>query len=92
MCACAKPAVAGMADGMVRVSRETKGRAGRGVTVVKGLALEAAALAELGRQLRATCGTGGTVKGGSIELQGDHRDAVIEALAQQGWKVRRSGG
>jgi translation initiation factor 1 len=76
----------------VRVSRETKGRAGKGVTVIRGLALEPAALIELARRLKTACSTGGTVKGGAIELQGDHRDAVIANLARQGWAARRSGG
>ena len=61
----------------MRVSRETKGRAGKGVTVIRGLALEPAALADLGKRLKAACGTGGTVKDGTIELQGDHRDAAL---------------
>ena len=79
-------------DGVVRVSRETKGRAGKGVTVVKGLALDAAALVLLGKQLRAACGAGGTTKDGSIEIQGDHCDRVIELLRSQGQTVKRAGG
>ena len=71
-------------DGIVRVSRETKGRAGKGVTLVKGLPLEPSALTDLAKQLKAGCGTGGTVKDGVIELQGDHRDAVVQALGRQG--------
>ena len=79
-------------DGIVRVSRETKGRAGKGVTVVKGLALDAPALVLLGKQLRAACGAGGTTKDGSIEIQGDHCDRVIELLRSQGQTVKRAGG
>ncbi|MBT2333399.1 translation initiation factor Sui1 [Variovorax paradoxus] len=79
-------------DGIVRVSHETKGRKGKGVTVVKGLALDAAALAALGKQLKAACGSGGTVKDGIIEIQGDHRDLVIAALSKQGHAVKRAGG
>ena len=79
-------------DGIVRVSRETKGRAGKGVTLVKGLALDDAALAQLGKQLKAACGSGGTVKEGVIEVQGDHCDRVIELLKQQGHTVKRAGG
>ena len=79
-------------DGVVRVSRETKGRAGKGVTVVKGLALDAAALAQLGKQLRAACGAGGTTKDASIEIQGDHCERVIEILRSQGLTVKRAGG
>ncbi len=79
-------------DGIVRVALETKGRKGRGVTVVRGVALDAIALAEFGKQLKASCGSGGTVKDGVIEVQGDHRDAVCAALAARGLKVKRVGG
>ena len=79
-------------DGIVRVSHETKGRKGKGVTVVKGLALDAAALAALGKQLKTACGSGGTVKEGIIEIQGDHRELVIAALSKQGYTVKRAGG
>ncbi|WP_432729051.1 translation initiation factor Sui1 [Variovorax sp. W6] len=79
-------------DGIVRVSHETKGRKGKGVTVVKGVALDAAALLALGKQLKAACGTGGTVKDGTIEIQGDHRETVIAALAKLGHTVKRTGG
>ncbi|MES2246780.1 MAG: translation initiation factor Sui1 [Pseudomonadota bacterium] len=79
-------------DGIVRVSHETKGRKGKGVTVVKGLPLDAAALAAMGKQLKAACGTGGTVKDGTVEIQGDHREVVIAALVKQGHTVKRAGG
>ena len=79
-------------DGIVRVSHETKGRKGKGVTVVKGLALDAAALTALGKQLKTACGSGGTVKDGLIEIQGDHRELVIAALSKQGHAVKRAGG
>jgi translation initiation factor 1 len=62
------------------------------VTVVKGVALEAAALLALGKQLKTACGTGGTVKDGTIEIQGDHRETVIAALAKLGHTVKRAGG
>jgi translation initiation factor 1 len=90
-CVCGQPAIA-VGDGIVRVSRETKGRAGKGVTLVKGLALDAAALAETAKQLKAACGSGGTVKAGVIEIQGDHVERVIEQLKQAGWTVKRAGG
>lgn len=90
-CACkAKAAFTG--DGVVRVSRQTKGRGGKSVTLVKGLALDAAALALLGKQLRTACGSGGTVKDGVIEVQGDHCDQVMEALIKLGHHPKRSGG
>ena len=79
-------------DGVVRVSRETKGRAGKGVTLVKGLALDAVALAALGKQLKAACGSGGTVKDGVIEVQGDHCERLMELLKAQGHVVKRAGG
>lgn len=90
VCHAKKPVPAG--DGVVRVSRETKGRAGKGVTLVKDLALEAAALVTLGKQLRTVCGSGGTVKDGVIEVQGDHVERVMELLKAQGQVVKRAGG
>ncbi|REE22087.1 translation initiation factor 1 [Paraburkholderia sp. BL27I4N3] len=79
-------------DGVVRVSRETKGRGGKSVTLVKGLALDPVALALLGKQLRTACGSGGTVKDGVIEVQGDHCERVIEALKKSGHQAKRAGG
>jgi len=90
-CVCKQQAMPA-GDGIVRVSRETKGRAGKGVTLVKGLALDAAALAQTAKQLKATCGCGGTVKAGVIEIQGDHVERVIDRLKQDGWTVKRAGG
>lgn len=90
-CATARRA-APSSDGIVRVSRETKGRGGKAVTLVKGLDLEPAALLKLAQQLKAACGSGGTVKDGVIEVQGEHRDRVIELLAAQGHKVKPAGG
>ena len=90
-CACKANAVA-TGDGVVRVSRQTKGRGGKSVTLVKGLALDAAALAALGKQLRTACGSGGTVKDGVIEVQGDHCDLVMEALRKHGHDPKRAGG
>lgn len=79
-------------DGIVRVSRETKGRAGKGVTLVRGLDLDDAALTGLGKQLKTLCGSGGTVKDGVIEVQGDHCERLIEALKAKGFTVKRAGG
>ena len=90
-CICGQKAVPA-GDGVVRVSRETKGRAGKGVTLVKGLALDAAALTQTAKQLKAACGSGGTVKDSVIEIQGDHVERVIERLKQDGWTVKRAGG
>jgi len=91
-CRCKALAAAPQGDGNVRVSHETKGRKGKGVTLVRGVALDAVALAALGKQLKAQCGSGGTVKDGVIEVQGDHRDTVIAALQKQGMTVKRAGG
>ena len=74
------------------MSRQTKGRKGRGVTVVTGLPLSEAELAELGADLKRRCGSGGTVKAGSIEIQGDHRDLIVAELTARGWQTRRTGG
>ena len=79
-------------DGIVRVSRENKGRGGKTVTVVNGVLRDAAGLAALGKQLKAACGTGGSVKDGVIEIQGDHVTTIIAALQKQGFSVKRSGG
>jgi translation initiation factor 1 len=91
-CVCSSVKAKPAGDGVVRVSRETKGRAGKGVTLVKGLALEPLALAALGKQLKTACGSGGTVKDGVIEVQGDHCERVMEALKAQGFVVKRAGG
>ena len=88
-CAC-KARTAILGDGVVRVSRQTKGRGGKSVTIVKGLPLDAIALAALGKQLRSACGSGGTVKDGVIEIQGDHCELVITALAKLGHQAKRA--
>jgi translation initiation factor 1 len=82
-----KPAAAS-----VRVGRETKGRAGKGVTVITGLPLRADELETLASQLKRRCGSGGTVKDGTIEIQGDHRDQLITELVRRGYSAKRSGG
>lgn len=79
-------------DGNVKVSRESKGRGGKTVTLVRGLPLDAMALALLGKQLRGVVGSGGTVKDGVIEIQGDHCDRVMEELKKQGHNPKRTGG
>jgi translation initiation factor 1 len=95
-CAANKKALAAASnaspDGILRVQRETKGRGGKSVTLVRGLALDAAELAALGKQLKAACGSGGTVKDGLIEVQGDHVATLVAALEKRGYKVKRVGG
>jgi translation initiation factor 1 len=75
----------------VKLSRETAGRKGKGVTVVSELPLNEDALKELATQLKNKCGTGGTAKDGRIEIQGDHRDKIAEELEKLGYKVKRAG-
>jgi len=79
-------------DGVVRVSRETKGRKGKGVTLITGLPHNMDDLRDLAKQLKQKCGSGGTVKDGVIEIQGDHRDMLVDELTKQGHTVKRSGG
>lgn len=79
-------------DGVVRVSRETKGRKGKGVTVITGVPLAGEALKDLARELKQRCGSGGTVRDGVVEIQGDHREVLVAALSARGWRVKRAGG
>lgn len=74
------------------MGRETKGRKGKGVTVVVGLSLSAVELQELAKKLKAQCGAGGTVKSGVIEIQGEHRDTIIRALETAGIAAKKAGG
>jgi translation initiation factor 1 len=90
-CLC-KAAKKPLGDGIVRVSRESKGRGGKTVTLVRGLALDDAALAALGKRLRSACGTGGTVKDGVLEVQGDHAERVIALLQAEDFVAKRAGG
>lgn len=79
-------------DGIVRVSRETKGRKGKGVTLVTGIPLAEKELKAFAKVLKAKCGTGGTVKDGVVEIQGDQRDILVPLLQAKGWTVKRAGG
>ena len=79
-------------DGIVRVGRETKGRKGKGVTVIGGLPLAGDELDALATRLKKRCGCGGTVDGAVFECYGDHRDLLVEELGKLGYTVRRSGG
>ena len=82
---------AGPDDGIVRVSRQTKGRKGKGVTVITGIPLQGAELKKLAKRLKARCGSGGTIKDGAIEIQGDHRELMVEVLSAD-YTVKRVGG
>ena len=77
-------------DGVVRVSRETSGRRGKTVTVVRGL--PSRELATVASDLKRLCGTGGAAKDGVVEIQGDHRPKVVARLEAQGYRVKLAGG
>jgi translation initiation factor 1 len=95
-CRCDRPqpasGPASTGDGIVRVMRERKGRGGKTVTLVTGVAGKEESLAALAQQLKKLCGSGGTVKDGIIEIQGDHCEKVRAKLAALGYKVKRVGG
>lgn len=79
-------------SGTVRISLDTKGRKGKGVTVITGIPLNQDGLEALAKQLKRKCGAGGTVKDGVVEIQGDHRDGIMGELAKMGYNVKRAGG
>ncbi|WP_220804281.1 translation initiation factor Sui1 [Pseudomonas sp. NCCP-436] len=79
-------------DGIARVRRETKGRGGKTVTTVSGVPLAEAELKELASALKKRCGTGGALKGGVIEIQGDHVDLLLAELSKRGFTAKKSGG
>lgn len=90
-CRCDQPAQpVKKSDGIVRVMRDRKQRGGKTVTVVSGVPTDA--LTPLSQQLKKLCGSGGTVKDGNIEIQGDHCDKVLGKLTELGYKVKRAGG
>lgn len=78
-------------DGIVRVGRSTKGRRGKIVSTVTGVPVDASELQNLAAELKRRCGTGGALKDGVIEIQGDHRDTLVEELEKRGFKVKRAG-
>ncbi len=79
-------------DGIVRLKRESKGRGGKGVTLVTGISLAEADLKTLAKELKQLCGTGGTVKNGVIEIQGEQRDKLKPFLEAKGFIVKLAGG
>ncbi|QEC48704.1 stress response translation initiation inhibitor YciH [Baekduia soli] len=88
----ARPGAAPAAGGRVKVRREVAGRRGKAVTTVSGVPLADDALRELAGRLKKRCGVGGSAKAGVIELQGDHRDVVVELLRADGYDVVLAGG
>ncbi|SEK34048.1 translation initiation factor 1 [Roseateles sp. YR242] len=92
-CRCkARAQAAVVGNGQVRVRRETAGRKGKGVTVILGLPLTADELTGVAKQLKAACGSGGTAKDGTVEIQGDHLDKVMQWLQKAGYSPKRAGG
>jgi translation initiation factor 1 len=91
-CVCRRGTPGKATGGAVRVSRETQGRKGKGVTVITGLGLPPAELAALAAELKKLCGSGGSSGDGRIEIQGDHRDRLVEELVRRGWPAKRAGG
>lgn len=91
-CVCGKDRPAATGDGIVRLHRETKGRAGKAVTIIKGLPLAGDELKALASQLKRKCGVGGAMKDNNIEIQGDLRDFLKVELEKLGYSVKISGG
>lgn len=91
-CICSKKQSIPKHDGIVRLMRETKGRKGKGVTLITGVPLDDEGLNQLAKALKQKCGSGGSIKDGVIEIQGDHRDALEKELNRLGYKVKRAGG
>jgi len=91
-CTCNDKGNALPSDTVVKVMRERKGRAGKTVTVVQDIPLDALSIAKLCQTLKNGCGTGGTTRGQGIEIQGDHMDKVVAQLEKAGFRVKRVGG
>ena len=91
-CSCRDSSTRIVGDGRVRVGRSTNGRAGKCVTLISGLPLTLGQLADLAGKLKKRCGSGGTVKDGTIEIQGDHREAVLAQLLALGYEAKSTGG
>jgi translation initiation factor 1 len=90
-CCCSAASKAPQGDGVVRIHKETKGRKGSGVSLISGIPLADKELRLLAKQLKKKCGSGGTVKNGAIEIQGDHRELLADLLTKQGYKVKLAG-
>jgi translation initiation factor 1 len=79
-------------DGVVRVRREVKGRKGKTVTTVSGIPLATGELKQLASELKRKCGSGGTVREGLLEVQGDHVELLMKELSARGYTVKKAGG
>ncbi|MEN8198800.1 MAG: translation initiation factor Sui1 [Thermodesulfobacteriota bacterium] len=92
-CQCRKNQQAAVtADGVVRLMYQTKGRKGKGVTLISGVPLVGSELKKLAKSLKQKCGSGGSIKNGIIEIQGEHRDALEKELVRLDYRVKRAGG
>ena len=91
-CVCRKKQLSPKGDGVVRLMRETKGRKGKGVTLITGVPMGEEGLKKLAKSLKQKCGCGGSLKNGVIEIQGDHRGMLEKELEGLGYKVKRAGG
>ena len=91
-CCCSKSPTVETGDGIVRIQRSTKGRKGSGVSLITGIPLADKELNVLAKRLKKKCGSGGTVKNGAIEIQGDHRQLLAELLTKEGYRVKLAGG
>ena len=91
-CVCGTEEFIAEGDGVARISRQTKGRGGKAVTVITGAPVTKSELKKLARELKARCGCGGTVKGDTIEIQGDKRNELLEVLKAKGYIVKLAGG
>jgi translation initiation factor 1 len=91
-CQCKKKQFTPEGDGIVRIRRETKGRKGKGVSIVSGLLLNEDELKSLAKELKRKLSSGGNIKDGEIEFQGDHRDKIKAVLEGKGFTVKLAGG
>ncbi len=91
-CRCKTAVMPSKSDGIIRIRRETKGRKGAGVTIIDGLALEASELKKLVKKIKQSCSSGGAIKEGSVEIQGEHREGIKALLEKAGYTVKLSGG
>lgn len=91
-CTCRRKPGIPSGDGIVRIHRSTKNRKGKGVSIITGLPLDEEGLKLLAKDLKQRCGSGGTVRQGTIEIQGDHRDGLMKELKALGYTVKLAGG
>jgi translation initiation factor 1 len=91
-CRCRQNQSAVTGDNVVRIQRQTKGRKGKGVTLITGLPLNESDLKTLAKKLKKVCGCGGTVKDGVIEIQGSGREKILATLQKEGFQAKLASG